>query len=296
MKDLQIMHGDCLELMKNIPSRSVDMVLCDLPYGCTDCEWDNIIDAEILFAEYRRICKQNSNVLLFCNMGFAKYLMDNAFRSEYSHCLIWVKENKTRFLSAKKLPLSQHEIILCFRINKYANEQSHMALREYFINELEKSGKSIKLIEAEIPNYSAHHWFTTLSDFRIPTEKNYLRLQEVTGCFKRDYQSIRAEFLSEKNNTCTYNGKNESDVLNFALTEKRYHPTQKPVKLLEYLINTYSNIGGLVLDNCMGSGSTGVACINTGRKFIGIEKDETFFQIAKERIRLKCLTEMDSRG
>ena len=110
--------------MKNIPDGSVDMVLCDLPYGVTEHEWDNIIDGKRLFEEYKRICKQNANVLLFCQIEFAKYLMSQTFASEFSHCLIWVKENKTRHLSVKKLPLSQYEMILCFRLNKYANKQS----------------------------------------------------------------------------------------------------------------------------------------------------------------------------
>ena len=279
-----IQQGDCLELMKDIPDGCIDMILCDLPYGVTDYEWDSIIDGKKLFDEYKRICKQNANVLLFCNIGFAKYLMNKTFQSEFSHCLIWVKDKKTRHLSAGRLPMTQHEMILCFRLNKYANKQSHNALRVYFTDELKKSGKTVKQIEAEIPNKSARHWFHFSSDFRIPTEQNYKRLQEVTGCFKRDYSAIKSEFMREKNNICIYNGENESDVLRFALTEKRVHPTQKPVELLEYLIKIYSNPGELVLDNCMGSGSTGVACVNTGRRFIGMELDNKYFEVAKQRI------------
>lgn len=270
--------------MKNIPDGSVDLVLCDLPYGVTENEWDNIIDGKRLFEEYKRICKQNANVLLFCQIEFAKYLMLQTFTSELSHCLIWVKENKTRHLSVKKLPLSQYEMILCFRLNKYANKQSHSELRTYFTDELKKSKFSVKEIEAAIPNRSAHHWFRFSSDFRIPTEKNYKRLQEITGCFNRSYDEIKAKFMQEKNNECTYNGNNESDVLRYSLQEQRQHPAQKPVELLKYLINTYSNAGDLVLDNCMGSGSTGVACVNTRRDFIGIELDERYFEIARQRI------------
>lgn len=282
---MRLMQGDCLELMAGIPDGSVDMVLCDLPYGVLDLEWDNIIDAPALFAEYKRICKQNANVLLFCQIEFAKHLMSSAVPSEFSHCLIWVKKNKTRHLSAKTLPMSQYEMVLCFRLNKYANKNSHMRLREYFISELNRSGKTVKEIEAEIPNRSANHWFRFSSDFRIPTEENYKRLQEVTGCFSQPYQEIKDEFMREKNNLCTYNGKNESDVLYFELSEERVHPTQKPVDMLEYLIKTYTNEGETVLDNCMGSGSTGVACVNTGRDFIGIELDPDYFNIAEGRIK-----------
>lgn len=281
---IELKQGDCLELMKDIPDKSIDMILCDLPYGVTEYEWDKIINGVELFKQYKRICKQNANVLLFCQIEFAKYLMCSTFPSEFSHCLIWVKENKTRHLSVDKLPMSQYEMILCFRLNKYRNTTSHLALRHYFTDELKTSGKSVKEIEQEIPNYSAHHWFRFSSDYRIPTEKNYKRLQEVTGRFNRDYAEIRAEFLKEKNNECTYNGNNESDILYFSLNEDRVHPTQKPVALCEYLIKTYTNEGETVLDNCMGSGSTGVACVNTNRNFIGFELDENYFTIAKNRI------------
>ena len=284
MKPIELWQGDCLELMKNIPDGSVDLVLTDPPYGVTEYEWDKIINGKKLFVEYKRICKQNANVLLFCQIKFAKYLMEQTFPSEFSHCLIWAKNNKTRFKSVNKLPMSQYEMILCFRLNKYANKQSHKQLRDYFTENLKHSGYSVKDIEQLIPNKGACHWFGFSSDFRIPTEYNYKRLQEITGGFERSYSDVRAEFLREKNNECTYNGNNESDILNFSLEEQRIHPTQKPVSLLEYLIKTYSNPGDTVLDNCMGSGSCGVACVNTNRNFIGIELDEGYFNIAKKRI------------
>lgn len=284
MQDCNVYQGNCIELMKYIPDKSIDMVLCDLPYGCTDHQWDNVIDGPTLFSEYKRVCKQNSNVLLFCQIEFAKYLMDSTYKSEFSHSLIWVKNNKTRFLSARNVPLSQHEMILCFRINKYSNKECHKELRKYFMVELEKSKKTIKQLEQEIPNYSAHHWFRYSSDYRIPTEKNYLRLQQITGAFKRPYIEVKQEFLREKRNTCTFNRTIDSDVLYCPLTERRVHPTQKPVKLLEQLVCAYSNEGETVLDNCMGSGSTGVACMNTSRKFIGMELDKNYFNIAKKRI------------
>lgn len=281
---MRLINGDCLEVMQDIPDNKVDMILCDLPYGVTEYEWDKIINGKELFDQYKRVCKQNANVLLFCQIEFAKYLMLQTYPTEFSHCLIWVKENKTRHLSVNKLPMSQYEMILCFRLNKYRNTTSHLALRHYFTDELKDSGKSVKEIEQEMPNYSAHHWFRFSSDYRIPTEKNYKRLQEITGRFNRDYAEIRAEFLKEKNNECTYNGNNESDILYFSLKENRVHPTQKPVELLEYLLRVYSNEGDVVLDNCMGSGSTGVAAINCNRKFIGIELDEKYFEIARNRI------------
>lgn len=282
---IQLLHGDCLELMRQIPDGSVDMVLCDLPYGVLDVGWDNRIDGKTLFGEYKRVCKQNANVILFCQMAFAKYLMSSTFDYEYSHCLVWEKENKTRFKSKQSLPKSQYELVLCFRINKYSNKSAHKALREYFMRELAMSGMSVPYLEGEIPNRAAHHWFRYSSDYRIPTEQNYRRLQEITGCFKRPYSEIKAQFIAEKNNLCTFNAEFlDSDIVRARLTEKRVHPTQKPVALLEQLIQAYSNVGDTILDNCMGSGSTGVACVNTGRSFIGIELDDHYFEVAKHRI------------
>lgn len=282
---IDIQKGDCLELMKKIPSGTVDMVLCDLPYGVTDYGWDKIIDGKKLFMEYKRVCKQKANVVLFSQIKFAKYLMDSTLEREFSHCLIWCKEKKTRFLGIKSLPLSQYEMILVFHVNKDNNKGDHKRLRSYFMQELSISGKSIKEIKDEIPNKGADHWFGWSSDYRIPTEKNYKRLQEITGRFKRPYADIKNEFLIEKHNIITYNGKNESDLLYFGLPEKRFHPTQKPVKLLEHLISLYSDPGDTIMDSCMGSGSTGVAAVMTGRKFIGFEKDDEWYRIASLRIR-----------
>jgi site-specific DNA-methyltransferase (adenine-specific) len=261
------------------------MVLCDLPYGVLDLQWDNVIDGKKLFTEYKRICKQNTNVLLFCQIEFAKYLMESTFASEFSHCLIWSKSNKTRMKSSKHLPPSQYEMILCFRVNKYSNKNQHKELRDYFMEQLDVCGFSVKELELLIPNKSAHHWFRYSSDYRIPTEQNYKRLQEITGCFQKPYSEIRQMFFREKNNLCTFNsGVLESDILYGKLSKKRVHPTQKPVVLLEKLLLAYSNEGDTVLDNCMGSGSTGVACANLNRNFIGMELEEEYFEIAKERI------------
>ena len=285
---MNLLQGDCLELMKNIPDKSVDMVLCDLPYGVTDNEWDIVIPCNKLFEEYRRICKQNANVLLFCQQPFTTKIIESAYKIEFSHMLIWLKDTLTRHLSCKSVPMSQYEEIAVFRINKYGNKDKHKRLREYFTGQIRESGYSVQELEELIPNRSAHHWFRFSSDFRIPTEWNYKRLQEITGLFSEPYEKIRKEFDDERNNKCTYHANEDknSNVLLFGTPKgkSRFHPTQKPVDLLEYLIKTYTNEGETVLDNCMGSGSTGVACVHTGRNFIGIELDEQYFSIAKERI------------
>lgn len=284
---VELKQGDCLELMKDIPGASVDMVLCDLPYAVTDFSWDVIIPCDKLFAEYRRILKQNANIVLFCQQPFTTTLINGAFKTEFSHSLVWKKNNKTRAKSSNTVPLSSYEEIIVFRVNKVGNKSRHKRLREYFTCELAKCGYSINELEELIPNRSAHHWFRFSSDFRIPTEWNYKRLQEITGCFAEPYESIRKEFDEERKNFCTYNPQGENcNVLfyNVPSPKERYHPTQKPVDLLEHLILSYSNEGETVLDNCMGSGSTGVACVNTGRNFIGIELDQGYFEIAQKRI------------
>ncbi len=287
VNNIKLMQGDCLQLMKDIPDGSVDMILCDLPYAVTDFSWDVIVPCEKLFPEYRRILKQNANIVLFCQQPFTTTLINGAYKTEFSHSLVWKKNNKTRAKSSKTVPLSSYEEIIVFRVNKVGNKSRHKRLREYFTNELAKCGYSVKQLEELIPNRSAHHWFRFSSDFRIPTEWNYKRLQEITGCFSEHYENIKKEFDEERKNLCTYNPQGEnSNVLFFNVPSsmERLHPTQKPVDLLKHLILSYSNEGDLVLDNCMGSGSTGVACVNTGRRFIGMELDEHYFSVAENRI------------
>lgn len=197
------------------------------------------------------------------------------------------KTRKQEQKNSKTVPLSRCEEILVFRVNKSSNKDRHAELRRYFISELSRSGYSVKELKNEIPNRSADHWFRSSSDFRIPTEENYKRLQEITRCFNRPYLEIREQFDNERDSFCTYNPEGDNCNVLFYDTPNsrdREHPTQKPTDLLERLIRTYCPEGGTVLDSCMGSGSTGCACIRTGRRFIGIEKDDRFFNIAKRRI------------
>lgn len=294
-KLITLYNGDCLEVMREIPAGSVDCVICDLPYAVTDFDWDVIIPTEKLFAEYRRVCKQNANVVLFCQQPFTTAPMTGVYKSEFSHSLVWKKNTKTRAKSSKHVPMSCYEEILVFRINKVGNKNRHTRLREYFTGELTASGFTVKELEDLIPNRSAHHWFRFSSDFRLPTEQNYTRLQEITGRFPEAYSAIRAEFDAERRNLCTYNPIEENvNVLEFDVPShrERAHPTQKPVDLLEHLIRAYSNEGDLILDNCMGSGSTGCAAVRQNRNFIGIELDPGYFRIAEGRISAAQDTQM----
>lgn len=233
-KKYQLYKGDCLELMKDIPDGSVDMILCDLPYGTTRCKWDCVIPFEPLWQQYNRIVKENAVIALFADEPFSSSLVTSNLK-DYRYELIWQKEQGTDFLNANRKPLKAHE--------------------------------KIQLFYKKQPIYNKQ--FTVGKNYRAVN--GGLKKSECYGEFKLGYFKT----LGNKRNPVT--------VLKFN-RERGLHPTQKPVPLLEWLIKTYTNTGETVLDNCMGSGSTGVACANTGRQFIGIELDDTYFDMASNRI------------
>lgn len=237
----QLLKGDCLEIMKEIPESAVDMVLCDLPYQMTDCAWDKIIPFPELWGQYHRIIKENGAIVLFSAQPFTTKLIYSNLK-HFRYCWYWKKNNKTGFSYAKYQPMRCIEDICVFY--------------------------------KKMPTYNPQG-LKRLENGRMKKGLN----SNVDGIYK-------AGALSKKH-TQKYTGY-PVHVLEFkkdATNKNRLHPTQKPVALLEYLIKTYTSPGEVVLDNCMGSGSTGEAAINTGRKFIGIEKDEHYFNVAKERIR-----------
>ena len=236
------MLGDCLELMKGIPDRSIDMILCDLPYEKTKNIKDVRISFEPLWQEYKRIIKDNGAILLFGQGTFYVDLV-NSNRKMFRYDLVWNKVLTSGFLNSKKMPLRQHEQIAVFykKLPTYNPQFSRG-------NPLHSKGVSYKSKPIKNQNYGK---FNVTDDHRRGTTEKY-----------------------------------PTSVLQFAKPHpsEAKHRTEKPVALLEYLIKTYTNEGETVLDNCMGSGSTGVACVNTNRCFIGIELDEHYFKIADERI------------
>lgn len=325
---MQLFKGDCLEIMPDLPKNSVDLILCDLPYGTTDCAWDSVIPYEPLWKQYNRIIKPKGVIALFGDFPFSAALIESNIHN-FRHAWYWRKNNATGALCAKVQPMKVIEHILIFSPPSPGrnNEGKYAGLRGYMFSEREKTGLKVKEIREMLGNCMTSHYFTHGQQFSIPTERDYKILQS-TGYFRRPYADIVAEWRAESGgaapgDTFTYNpqglvklgkpitkraGKHgqvykgtfsdsiqeytgyPKNVLEFANVgfgaEKRIHPTQKPVALLEYLIKTYTNAGDVVMDNCMGSGSTGIACMNTGREFIGIERDETYFGIARERIKL----------
>ena len=227
---------DCLEGMKDIPDKSVDMILCDLPYGTTACKWDTIIPFLPLWKQYERVIKSNGAILLFGTEPFSSLLRISNLK-HYKYDWVWDKVKPNGHLVAKYRPMQQTENISVFGLGKI-NYIPIMTPRE-----------------------------------KPKRSKEYSRT-EIMGGNKTD---IEGKIIKDKHpkNLITFSNASQSG---------KVHPTQKPVELCEYLIKTYTNEGETVLDNCMGSGTTAIACINTNRNYIGFELDTGYFNLANERI------------
>lgn len=231
---IQLLNGDCLSLLNNIPDGSINMVLTDLPYGTTKNKWDTVIDLESLWRQYKRITTPNAAIVLFGDGMFTATLMTSN-PAMWRYNLIWDKQRCCDFLNANRKPLKSHEDICVF----YRKQ----------------------------PTYNKQYWYFD----PYKRQKN--------GALSDNYGNRGSAWSESKNGE-----RNPLTILSFARDGNRQHPTQKPVALLEWLIKTYTNEGDTVLDSCMGSGSTGVAAVNTRRNFIGIELDPRYFSIAKGRV------------
>lgn len=247
--NIKLLHGDCLELMKSIPNNSIDMVLTDPPYGTTACRWDTVIPFEPMWNELKRITKDNGAICLFGSEPFSSHLRLSNIKM-FKYDWIWIKNKGVGFVNAKLKPIKSHEKIHVFSMGKTSNGNKNNMC--YFPQGLKPYGKKEK---------SAH---------KKGTENTYWRPSLKSANDPNGY--IRE--------WCNY----PRDHIAFSMDNKKLHPTQKPVALLEYLIKTYTLEKETILDFTMGSGSTGVACKNLNRKFIGIEKDDKYFQIAFKRI------------
>jgi site-specific DNA-methyltransferase (adenine-specific) len=234
---IDLIHGECLEKMAKLPDKSVDMVMCDLPYGTTQNKWDSVIDLSRLWTEYKRIC--SGVIVLTASQPFTSTVVSSN-KEMFKYAWVWEKSAATGHLNAKRMPMKLHEDILVFGAGIY-NPQ-----------DLKPLGKVVR-----------------------------------RGNNGTNFGSSGAENFQEWTNY-------PRSILRFSHEGKSVHPTQKPVQLMEYLIKTYTNEGMTVLDNCMGSGTTGVACVNTNRNFIGIERDDSYFKICQERIQ-KATDERDAK-
>lgn len=246
-------NGDCLVEMRKIPDKSVDMILCDLPYGTTACAWDNVIPFEPLWESYKRIVKENGAIVLFCIEPFTSRLICSNI-GDFKEKLTWEKHRPSNFGCAKYMHLKYSEDIVVF------------AHKKCVFNPQLQRRVSDRVKEAQKGN--SKQWNTHRKTEEVSFATHYE---------PRSWDVYNAEY------------KYPSNILVFPAVvsnskEKTAHPTQKPVKLCRYLIRTYTNEGDTVLDNTMGSGTTGVACVMEKRNFIGIELDEEYFKIAKQRI------------
>lgn len=245
-----LIYADCMEAMKMIPDGSVDMVLCDLPYGTTSNSWDAVIPFDQMWVEYRRVC--SGRIVLTAAQPFTSALVMSA-PDLFKHSWTWIKPRPTGFQNAKKMPLRATEDVLVFGSGTY-NPQGLVRIDKVCKNSKTAGGGNVR------------------GDVQQSGGKGALRTAGATYV---------QEFTNYPRN-----------VIEMGLDEgAKLHPTQKPVSLMEYLIRTYTQEGATVLDNTMGSGTTGVACERTGRKFIGIERDRSYFEVAVTRITSTLLQE-----
>lgn len=244
MSDAVIILGDCLEKLKEIPSNSIDLILTDPPYGTTACKWDTVIPFEPLWIELKRVRKETAPILFFGAEPFSSYLRISNI-DEFKYDWVWVKEKGTGFANSRKQPLRKHETISVF--------------------------------------YKKQPYYNFTGD---KLDKPYVHTLPISISDSSPGGGVNNLNEDGSRKYVTYTHATKHSILNFSrdMANKGQHPTQKPVALLEYLIETHTHVGDIVLDFTMGSGSTGVACVNTGRSFIGIEKDEKYYAIAEKRI------------
>ncbi len=248
----KIYLGDCLDIMKDIESGTIDMICADLPYGSTNCKWDSIIDLQKLWIEYRRVVKKNAPIILFGSQPFTTMLVSSNIEW-FKYCWIWKKNRATGHVHAKNRPMKIHEDICVF-------------------------SEGNTLHEGQSPNRMSY-FPQGLTQLESGTKR---RTRNDSGD-----DAVMGKRKSHKETLWTHTGYPTS-ILEFdiEMNEKRFHETQKPLLLCEYLIRTYSKEGDIVLDNCIGGGTTAIACKNTNRNFIGIEKEESYFNIANRRLEM----------
>jgi site-specific DNA-methyltransferase (adenine-specific) len=249
MANVQLFQGDCLKLMGDLPDKSVDLILCDLPYGTTEIKWDKPLPFEPMWEQYERIIKNSGAILLFSSQPFTTDLI-NSNRKMFKYEIIWEKTMKSGYLNAKKMPLRVHENIVVFYKELPTYNPQKFTVTSNSIGRTRKQSFHTK--ENQYSAFEKADWSYTDTGERFPVD--VIKFSNWNG---------------------TLFGKKKNAVK---------HPTQKPVALCEYLVLTYTNPGDTVMDNCMGSGTTGVSCVKSGRNFIGMEINQDYFAIAQKRI------------
>jgi len=243
---MKLMLGDCLEQMKKIPDGSVDMVLADPPYGTTACKWDSVIPFEPMWEQLKRVTKKNGAIVMTASQPFTSALVMSNVKM-FKYCWVWTKNVPAGFAQAKNKPMTKHEDVVVFSSAK----TGHVSQCK---NRMAYNPQGLKLLGKEVKNSKSHR-----------------------GSAFESRKNARSSYVQE------FTGYPDS-VINIPVQRDGIHPTQKPVALMEYLIKTYTNEDETVLDFTMGSGTTGVACVNTNRVFMGIELDPEYFATAEQRI------------
>lgn len=304
-----IHHGDCLDVMPTLEPGSVDLIVCDPPYGtmksaglkswsATTTQWDDTIDPVALFAACERILRVNGALVLFAQEPYTSRLITQAHDNlPFSYRLVWEKEHFANCLNVNRAPVSYFEDVLVFsKVERYDPKFDH-PLREYSRRVQAFTGVTAEQVNRTLGHRGAVHFLGCEAiQFSLPTCSTYeqltaaYNLTAMPGFLAHDeMKAIHDNWRNSRNHqprvfNLPPGKRHKPNILKYARDREKYHPTQKPVALLEDLIQTYSNPGDTVLDFTMGSGSTGVACMNTGRRFIGIEKEQRYFDIATARI------------
>ncbi|EIF7211391.1 site-specific DNA-methyltransferase [Salmonella enterica] len=296
-----IYHGDCLDVMPTLEHGSVDLIVCDPPYGtmkganldtwsAATTQWDDAIDPVALFAACERVLRVNGALVLFAQEPYTSRLITQAYGNlPFSYRLVWEKEHFGNPLSAKKAPVSYFEDVLVF-FKKYETNL-RCPLREYSRRVKAFTRATAAQVERKLGHRGADHFLgCDAVQFSLPTRSTYeqltiaYNLTAMPGFMTYDEMKHGEMTLPARVFNLPPGKRHKPNILKYARDREKYHPTQKPVALLEDLIQTWSTPGDTVLDFTMGSGSTGVACVNTGRRFIGIEKEQKYFDIAAARI------------
>lgn len=301
---MKLLNNDCLDVYQTIEPGSVDLILCDPPYGTIkglkiegyknrNTEWDDALNPKSIFEIANHTLRQNGKIILFSQEPYTSKLIQSSFENiKFCYRMIWKKDHFANGLMCKKAPVSYIEDIIVFT-KKHDTTQSN-PLRTYFKNVLEYIDKPLKEINHILGHRRAEHsFYITSTQFKLCTSETYqelidvFQIQNMTGFIDwNNLNAIHSNFKSTFKSTFNLPSgqKIKSNILEYSKDYTGFHPTQKPVALLEDLVLTYTNQNDIVFDFTMGSGSTAIACINQNRRFIGIEKDENFFKIASERI------------
>lgn len=308
---MELHLGDCLEIMKNIETNSIDLLFCDLPYGQTSCKWDCLIDLDLFWKQVNRICKDTTPMFFTCSTKFGVSLI-NSNPKNFRYDLVWVKSSPCGFLNAKKMPMKKHEMVYVFykKLPLYdLSSHTHKFLKKgkssegdngnecygkfKYYNNGEKGydpplptsvvRESTNNEVYESPKLTYNHKKRDEPLYNPPLPTSVIR---DTTNYKNNsdmYGKINRPDCMRKNNESMYDPPLPTTILEVA-SQKGKHPTQKPTALIEWILKYYSKEDDIVLDPTMGSGSTGIACKNMNRHFIGIELDEEIFKVAEQRI------------